>query len=90
MHSHEFLMKHPTGYEYNLIFRKYTPMPVFLPAPTLFDLQTRQRYYILEDEVREHNATVEAARLAAEAACLVEEEARNASMSYHFNYYSDH
>ena len=57
-------------------------MSIILPVPTLFDFQSKERYYVYETESREHNAEVEAARLA-------EEEAHRASTSYHFNYYPD-
>ena len=83
MHSHEYIVNRARGYEYNLTFGKYTPMPVTLPTPALFDFQARQHYYVLEEEVREYNATVEATRLA-------EEAARNASTSYHFNHFPDY
>jgi hypothetical protein len=53
---------------------------VALPAPALFDFQNKQIYYLLESEVHEYKAAVEAARLA-------EEAAQRASMSYHFDYY---
>ena len=37
MRYHEFIVNRARGYEYNLIFEKYTPMPITLPAPALFD-----------------------------------------------------
>lgn len=40
-------------------------MSVIFPALALFNFQARQRYYVLENEVREYNTAVEAARLAA-------------------------
>ena len=55
-------------------------MYVTLPAPSLFDFQNKQRYFLHESEVHEYSAAVKAARLA-------EEAAQNASVSYHFNYY---
>ena len=65
-----------------MIFDKYCVIPVILHAPILFDFQSKQRYFICENEAREYNATVEAARLAKEAA-------QHASTSYHYDYYPD-
>jgi hypothetical protein len=80
MQNHEFIKRNTHRYDYNLIFDKYHSVFVILPAPAVFDFQNKQRYFLHENEVHEYNTAVE-------AACLVEEAAQNASMSYHFNYY---
>ena len=82
MREHKFLKCNAQEYEYNLIFNKSRSVYVVLPAPALFNYQNRQRYYLLESEVHEYKAAVEAAHLA-------EEATQNASTSYHFDYYPD-
>ena len=73
MQNHEFIKRNTHRYDYNLIFDKYHSVSVILPAPVLFDFQSKQRYFIHENEVHEYNAA--------------EEAAQNASTSYHFDYY---
>ena len=67
---------------YNLIFDRYCVIPAFLHVPIKFDFHRKQRYFIYENEAREYNTIVEAARLAKEAA-------QHASTSYHYDYYPD-
>jgi hypothetical protein len=57
-------------------------VPVIFLAPALFDIQSKQKYYIYESKAREYNAAVEATRLA-------KEEAWRASTTYHFDYNPD-
>jgi hypothetical protein len=54
----------------------------YLPAPALFDFNSKGRHFVLKSKARAHNAEVEAAR--AEAA------APRTSVSYHSNFYADH
>jgi hypothetical protein len=82
MQRHEFIKNNTYKYDYNLIFDKYRSVSVILAAPILFDFQSKQRYFLHENEAHEYNAAVEAARLA-------EEAAQQASMSYHYDYYPD-
>ena len=37
--SHDFIVNHDRGYEYNLIFEKYTHMRVTFPSRALFNFQ---------------------------------------------------
>lgn len=67
MCEHKFLKQDTRTYEYNLIFNKYDPVYVVLPAPALFDFQNKGRYSLIKSEVQEYNATVEAARQAEKA-----------------------
>jgi hypothetical protein len=80
MQRHKFIKYGAPNYNYNLMFNKKPIVPVILPAPALFDYQSKGRYYIYEREVHEYNAAVEAARLA-------EEAAQRASTSYYSDYY---
>ena len=82
MQRHDFIIDMTQGYDYNLTFDKYRTVSVMLPVPALFDFQNKQRYFIYENETHVYNTVVEAARLA-------EQATRNASTSYHFDYYPD-
>jgi hypothetical protein len=83
MKRHKFLTGIIDNYTYNLRFHKEPIVPVVLPAPALFDYDSKRRYYVLEREARAYNAEVEAARRA-------EMVAPRASMSYHSDYYPGH
>jgi hypothetical protein len=81
MRAHRFLKSNARTYEYNLIFNKYDPVYVLLPAPALFDFQAKRRYTISKREAEEYNAEIEAARQAEEAT------QHASSSSYHVDYY---
>jgi len=52
-----------------------------MPAPALFDVHGKGRYFVLEGEARAHNAAVVAARQA-------EASAPRASVSYYLDHYA--
>jgi hypothetical protein len=81
MGRHDFFSGDTTNIKYNLRFDNQHIVYMYLPAPALFDYNSKRRYYVHESEARAHNAEVEAAR--AEAA------APRTSMSYHSNFYAD-
>jgi hypothetical protein len=55
MQRHEFIKNNTYKYDYNLIFDKYRSVSVILPTPVLFDFQSKQRYFLHENEVHEYN-----------------------------------
>jgi hypothetical protein len=81
MGRHDFLSGDITNFKYNLRFDNKHIVYTYLPAPALFDFNSKRRYYVHENEGRAHNAEVEAAR--------AEASAPRVSMSYHFNFYSN-
>ena len=64
MKRHKILSGEPHNFTYNLLFNKRPVVDTFLPAPAVFDVHGKGRYYVLERETRAHNATVVAARRA--------------------------
>ena len=83
MKRHKILRDDPHNFTYNLTFNKDSMVDTYLPAPALFDVHNRGRYYVLESEARAHNAAVVAARRA-------EASAPRASMSYHSDCYTSY
>ena len=81
MKRHKILSGEPHNFTYNLLFNKSSIVDTYLPAPALFDVHSKGRYYVLESEARAHNAAVVAARQA-------EASALRASVSYHSDHYA--
>lgn len=65
MQRHQFIHFNiePNDYKYNLIFNMYHSVSITLPAPTLFDHQGKERYYVTSEEADSYLAAVEAARV---------------------------
>ena len=83
MKRHKILSGEAHNFTYNLLFNKKSIVDTFLPAPALFDVHSKGRYFVLESEACAHNAEVVAARRA-------EEAAPRASVSYHSDYYASY
>jgi hypothetical protein len=81
MDRHDFLKGTPSNFTYNLRFDNQHIVDTYLPAPALFDFNSKRRYYVHESEARAHNADFEAAR--------AESTAPRTSVSYHSNFYAD-
>ena len=62
------------------MFNQSHVVDTYLPAPALFDYNSKERYFVLESEARAHNTAVLAAQHA-------EASALRASVSYHADYY---
>jgi hypothetical protein len=82
MFHHKFLKGTPSNITYNLRFNNDDIVDTYLPAPALFDFNSKRRYFILESEAREYKAEVESARERAAAP--------RGSVSFHSNFYADH
>jgi hypothetical protein len=67
MGRHDFLSGDITNPKYNLRFNNKDIVYTYLPAPALFDYDSKRRYYVHEGEAHAHNAEVEAARAEAAA-----------------------
>ena len=78
---HKIFSSEPHNFTYNLLFNKRSIVDTFLPAPALFDVHSKGRYYFIESEDRAYNAAVVVARRA-------EISAPRASMSYHSYHYA--
>ena len=78
--EHKILKGSADNFTYNLLFNQSHVVDTYLPAPTLFDYNSKERYFFLESESRAHNAAVLAAWCA-------EASAARASVSYHADYY---
>ena len=50
MKRHKILRGDPHNFTYNLILNKDSVVDTYLPAPALFDVHNRGRYYVLESE----------------------------------------
>jgi hypothetical protein len=61
----------------------YNVVPITLIAPTLFDHQNKQRYYVTLEEAEMHRAEEKTARLAAAMA-------QNARPSFHHDFNPRH
>lgn len=48
-------------YRYNLLFDTYHTVTITLHAPTLFDYQGKDRYYVTSGEVEDHREAIKAA-----------------------------
>ena len=70
----------PHNFTYKLLFNESSVVDTYLPAPALFDVHSKGRYYVLESEARARNAAVVAARRA-------KASAPRASVSYHSDHY---
>jgi hypothetical protein len=81
MKHHKILSGEAHNFIYNLLFNKRSVVDTFLPAPALFDVHSKGRYYVLESEAWAHNAAIVAARWA-------EASAPGASVSYHSGHYA--
>ena len=81
MKCHKILRGEPHNFTYKLLFNKDSVVDTYLPAPALFNVHNRGRYFVLESEARAHNAVVVATRQA-------EASAPRASVSYHSDYYT--
>ena len=81
MKRHKILSGEAHIFTYNLLFNKKSVVDTFLPAPALFDVHSKGRYYVLESEARAHNAEVVAARRADSAV-------PRASVRYHSDHYA--
>ena len=58
----KILRGEPHNFTYKLLFNKDSVVDTYFPAPALFNVHNRGRYYVLESEARAHNAAVVAAR----------------------------
>jgi hypothetical protein len=81
MGRHDFLSGDINNFKYNLRFDNKHIVDMYLPAPALFDYNSKRIYYVSESEARAHNAEFEAAR--------AEADAPRTSVSYHSNFYAD-
>ena len=81
MKGHKILSGEPHNFTYNPLFNKSSIVDTYLPAPALFDVHIRGRYFVLESEARAHNTAVMAAGQA-------EASPPRASMSYHSDHYA--
>ena len=81
MKRHKIPRGEPHNFTYKFLFNQISGVHTYLPAPTLFDVHSRGRYFVLESEARAHNAAVVAARQA-------EASAPRASVSYYSNHYA--
>jgi hypothetical protein len=63
MKHHEFIYEGaaPNDYRYNLVFSQTTHEIITLPAPALFDIQARGRYFIIPDDITNYNNMLAAA-----------------------------
>ena len=62
MASHQFVERPESPLLYRLIFNKRHVVRITLPAPALFDSQTKGRYTITREEADEYERRAEAAR----------------------------
>jgi hypothetical protein len=62
MGRHKFRRGDVSNFTYNLWFANNDIVHTYLLAPTLFDYNSKGRYYVLKSEARAHNTEVEAAR----------------------------
>ena len=67
MVNHHFLRRNEQFLHYRLIYDRRNVVPVTLPAPYLFDYQTKGRYVVTREEATEYERKTEAARLQAAA-----------------------
>ena len=81
MKHHKILSGEPHNFTHNLLLNNSSVVDTYLPAPALFVVHNRGRYFVLESEARAHNAAVVAAGQA-------EPSAPRASMSYHSDHYA--
>ena len=81
MKRHKILRGDPQNFTYNLMFNKDSMVDTYLPAPSIFNVHNRGRYYVLESEARAHNAAVVVARQG-------EASTPRAPVSYHSNHYT--
>ena len=65
MVNHHFLERNEQFLQYRLIFDKRRTVHITLPAPALFDYQTKGRYVITREEANEYERRTEEARLQA-------------------------
>ena len=61
MKRHKILRGDPRNFTYYLTFNKDSVVDTYFPAPTLFNVHNRGRYYVLESEARADNTAVVAA-----------------------------
>ena len=80
MKHHKILKGDPHNFTYKLLLNKDPMVETYFPAPALFNVHNRGRYYVLESEARAHNAAVVAAWQA-------EAPARRFSVTYHSDHY---
>jgi hypothetical protein len=67
MGHHKFLKGDVSNFTYNLRFHNEDIVHTYLPAPALFDYNSKGIHYVLKSEACAHNAEVEAARAEAAA-----------------------
>jgi hypothetical protein len=63
MESFQFLERSELPFQYRLIFDRQHIVYVTLPAPTFFDFQVKQRYFILREEADDYERARETALL---------------------------
>ena len=83
MVRYQFLERCELPFQYRLIFDRSRVVPFTLPAPSFFDFQVKQRYFITREEANEYERARETARLH-EAA----RQAVAAAIEYNPNYNS--
>lgn len=82
MERYQFHERSDPPFRYRLIFNRNRVVHITLPAPAYFNIQEKQRYFILEEEAEEYERAVETARRN-EAA----HQAVAAALQYNPNYY---
>ena len=62
MFDHHFLERNEQFLHYRLTYKRRNVVPITLPAPYLFDYQTKGRYVVTREEATEYERGMEAAR----------------------------